>query len=303
MPRRLLSFFAVIAALTVWSFLPAADSVPASVAAAALAAPVSISGKQHLLRVATYNVHIGLELGGELNEKTVLDFKKIGTLLRALNLDLVAVNEIDSGCQRTHYAHQPALLSKEAKMGIVFAQSRALAADLYPKQGPVWGTYGVAAMGRRPLEVVEQFALPLPDSLEPRTALIVRTVEKKPVYFVVTHLPWEQTPEVEALRVKCVEEITRRVKAGGYAPALIAGDFNAKPDSNTIHTLRKEWAIVGDGDLAPTFPADKPRVRLDYIAFTPKDAFEVVDYKVVEERKASDHRPFVATLVPKKTGR
>lgn len=296
MPRRFLSFCIVIAALTVWSFLLAADPAPASVAAAALAVPVTLSGKQHLLRVATYNVHIGLELGGELNEKTVLDFRKIGTLLRALNLDLVAVNEIDSGCQRTHYAHQPALLSKEAGMGIVFAQSRAISSDLYPEQGPVWGGYGVAAMGRKPLEVVEQFALPLPETLEPRTALIVRTVEKEPVYFVVTHLPWEQTPEVEALRVKCVEEITRRVKAGGYAPALIAGDFNAQADSSTINALRKEWTVVGDGDLEPTFPADKPRVRLDYIAFTPKEAFEVVDHKVVEERKASDHRPFAVTL-------
>lgn len=295
MSERFFRFFIVAAALTCWSFLLRADA-PGLALAAALPAPVSVSGKQHLLRVATYNVHIGLELGGELNEKTVLDFRKIGALLRSLNLDLAAINEIDSGCQRTHYAHQPALLSKEANMGIVFAQSRAISSDKYPDQGPVWGNYGVAALARKPLLVVEQFALPLPDTLEPRTALIVRTVEKNPVYLVVTHLPWEQTPEIEALRVRCVEEITRRVKAGGYAPVLIAGDFNASSDSPTMRALRKEWSIVGDGDLEPTFPADKPRVRLDYIAFAPKDAFEVVDYQIVDERKASDHRPFVATL-------
>lgn len=278
----------VAAALIACNHLLAADK--------AASAPAAANDRQALLRVGTYNVHIGVPLGENTGSKHRLDFKRIGAVIRELDLDLVAINEIDSGCRRTNYAHQPALLSKEAGMGIVFAQAYALPSKRRTKHGADWGGYGVAAMAHKPLQVVEQFSLPLPEKYEPRTALIVRTVEKDPVYFVVTHLPAEQSSAGETLRVKCVREITRRVKTGGYSPVLIAGDFNAHPDSRTINELRKNWTIVGDGKLDPTFPADKPNERLDYIAFAPQDAFDVLDCKVVDERKASDHRPFAATL-------
>ena len=45
-----------------------------------------------------------------------------------------------------------------------------------------------------------------------------------------------------------------------------------------------------------TFPADKPEIRIDYIAWYPREAFRLLDFKVIDETVASDHRPIVAEL-------
>ena len=77
-------------------------------------------------------------------------------------------------------------------------------------------------------------------------------------------------------------------------PAILTGDLNAAPDSATIKLLQKKWHISGDD--TPTYPASKPKRRIDFIAFCPKDAFEVIAYEVGNEPVASDHRPIKAKL-------
>lgn len=242
-------------------------------------------------KIVTYNIHIGIGMDRKL------DLSRIAGVLKKLNPDLCAVNEIDVACERSGRLDQLAVLGELLGQGGVFAQARPIGRhNGYEAQGPVPGAYGIAAFGQKPLLVMEQFALPLPDDMEPRTVLIVRTVEKFPVYFIVTHLPWEPDEKTEALRCECLKVITARIKEKKYRPAILAGDLNAGGDSRTIAYLRQEWGIAGDGDWEPTHPADRPKVRLDYIAFYPKTAFEVMEYQVVPEIVASDHRPFAATL-------
>ena len=101
---------------------------------------------------------------------------------------------------------------------------------------------------------------------------------------------------------KTINELIR--KRGGK-PAIIAGDFNATPESGPIREFAKEWKIAGgDGDGAKpqaakpilTFPADKPDRRIDYVMYRPADKWKVVEVRVLDEAVASDHRPVLTVL-------
>jgi endonuclease/exonuclease/phosphatase family metal-dependent hydrolase len=96
-------------------------------------------------------------------------------------------------------------------------------------------------------------------------------------------------------------------------PAIIAGDFNATPQSRVIREFAKEWKIVMDGgwrmgvgggtdDVGSingplfTFPSSKPERQIDYVMCRPARRWEVVEVRVLDEPVASDHRPLLAVL-------
>ena len=159
-------------------------------------------------------------------------------------------------------------------------------------------TYGIAMLSRMPYQVVETLTLPIPDGHEPRTAIIARVSLPGGghFYFVNTHLSARRR---DAGRREQLKLILDTVRSKNYCPAILTGDLNALPDSETISLLRQEWQIFGDDTF--TFPARKPDRRIDYIACYPKDAFRAVSYQVVDEPAASDHRPLVVKLVPNRT--
>ena len=72
-------------------------------------------------------------------------------------------------------------------------------------------------------------------------------------------------------------------------PRILLGDFNLGP-TNAVPILEAAgFHTVAD---SPTFPADRPRITLDYIAV---DGLRILDYDVVPTR-TSDHRAVVATV-------
>jgi endonuclease/exonuclease/phosphatase family metal-dependent hydrolase len=116
------------------------------------------------------------------------------------------------------------------------------------------------------------------------------------------------------------------IRKRGAELAIIAGDFNALPDSRPIRELAKVWKIAGwsrdgtetqlrrgahedvaktqaDGgldekgtDAVVTFPADKPDHCIDYVMCRPAERWKVVELRVLDEPVASDHRPVLAVL-------
>lgn len=68
--------------------------------------------------------------------------------------------------------------------------------------------------------------------------------------------------------------------------SVIAGDFNATPESQPLQTLWKSGQFSGevDGDL--TFPSDRPNQRIDFV-FGPSN-WEVVEHRVIPN-DVSDH--------------
>lgn len=72
----------------------------------------------------------------------------------------------------------------------------------------------------------------------------------------------------------------------GDRPAILAGDFNARPGSPSIETLREANRFGGPFDGPDTFRSNEPSRRIDYI-------FAPAEWTVLEHRaicaEASDH--------------
>lgn len=77
----------------------------------------------------------------------------------------------------------------------------------------------------------------------------------------------------------------------GDRPAILAGDFNAEPETASIALILANDNLTGDVEAGPTFPADAPTRRLDYI-FVPS-RWELLEFRILEDT-VSDHRPVVA---------
>ena len=77
-------------------------------------------------------------------------------------------------------------------------------------------------------------------------------------------------------------------------PFILAGDWNDVPDSELMQEMTK-YFIIHSGDEA-TYPADEPQECIDYIATYKEHSAEVLEYRVINEPEASDHRPLVVKL-------
>jgi endonuclease/exonuclease/phosphatase family metal-dependent hydrolase len=88
-------------------------------------------------------------------------------------------------------------------------------------------------------------------------------------------------------------QVRQILEFAGDQPAILAGDFNARPDEPPIRLIRDSGRYQGAVAGPPTFPAEKPDRRIDFI-FAPK-GWELLD-ELVLPGEASDHRAVVATF-------
>jgi endonuclease/exonuclease/phosphatase (EEP) superfamily protein YafD len=82
-------------------------------------------------------------------------------------------------------------------------------------------------------------------------------------------------------------------------PTLLAGDFNATPESRVMQRMLEPssgWEDTAGEWAAPTIPAESPRSRIDYVLASPRGAWRTVESKVIPESAASDHRPLLTVL-------
>ena len=81
-------------------------------------------------------------------------------------------------------------------------------------------------------------------------------------------------------------------------PAILAGDFNAEPDTDSIRLLAGSGRFSPAISGGPTWPAEAPRRRIDHV-FAPKS------WELLEERTlaigASDHLAVLAVYRPSTT--
>jgi endonuclease/exonuclease/phosphatase family metal-dependent hydrolase len=156
------------------------------------------------------------------------------------------------------------------------------------------GEYGVALLSRYPLS--ETTVVRLPQGADPKSETRVLAVGKvslpqgKTIRFGSTHLDVRnaQTREAQVQHIVTVAN-------SEATPFIVAGDFNATPDSPAIRVLDQNFTRTCQ-DCAPTIPVINPKRAIDFIAFTKGAAFKVLSQQVVPERYASDHLPVVAEL-------
>ena len=236
------------------------------------------------LRILCYNIHYGQGNDG------VYDIERLAEVIKAAKPDLVALQEVDVGVERSGRVHQIRRLAKLT----------GLAARYGPTQHYQGGLFGNAVLTNLPILDVVIHPLPYTEATEelvtyPRGAIAVtvKGPQGKPLRFVSTHFQHN----VESDRVAEAAAINALFAADDdKTPTILAGDMNAQPDAEPMTELLKKWTIARDEGMAPSAPSKNPRSRIDYILHRTADPFEVIEAHVVADDMASDHRPVFAIL-------
>ncbi len=77
-------------------------------------------------------------------------------------------------------------------------------------------------------------------------------------------------------------------------PVIIAGDFNAKPESELMRDFIAGWQLVSV--LETTYPANNPDRIIDYSLVGSATKAECISSEILKEPEASDHRPVFSVI-------
>jgi len=233
------------------------------------------------VRVVTYNIHHGEGTDGRL------DLGRIAAVIKGCGADLVALQEVDQGTERSGGVDQAAVLSELTGLHATFGKAM-------DYRG---GAYGLAALSRWPLSGAKVHPLPAEDKVEPRIALVA-TVQvgdgSTQIDFIVTHLDHRAGSTLRPRQAAALREIFPN--NDHQRLQLLAGDFNATPQTEAIVGLLTEWSDTAAGQGFSTIPAGKPNRKIDYVLARPVKRWRVIETRALEEATASDHRPVLAVL-------
>lgn len=198
-------------------------------------------------------------------------------LIREEACDVVCLQEVDGGSWRNGYRNLVAELADRA--GLPYyefaAQRRRHCND------------GIALLSRHPLQDLTTSVLV--HDFEQRGLIRARvTLGGRSIGVAVTHLA--APPFNGSLRKRQAEHVARELSSAGSL--LLAADFNCDPDAPELLPLKTQGklrALVAE----PTFPAYRPRHRLDNVFATPD--IRVREARVLRDRH-SDHLPVLVRI-------
>lgn len=234
------------------------------------------------LRVMAYNIHHcnppTKEASGEI------DLDAIVNAIRQQKPDLVALQEVDVHTKRSGPVNQATEIAKRLGMQAYFAKALDYGG----------GEYGVAILSKYPLSETSMLRLPL--GADPKSEQRVLATGKVSlpgglvIRFGSTHLDVRNAQTREAQ----VREIAA-FAARQQEPFIVAGDFNATPESSAIQVLDQHFTRSCQ-DCGFTIPVINPKRVIDFIAYSKGSPFRALSTQVIPERYASDHLPVVAEL-------
>jgi len=272
----------------------------------------SVSDTTRPLSVLSYNIHHGEVTDGRL------DLERLAAVIKSVDADVVALQEVDQNLPRSGSADQARRLAELTAMRSVFADNISF----------LGGRYGNAVLSTLPILHAENHPLPRHNRGEQRGMLLTELRFGRQVLRVLaTHLD-HRSDDTE--RMASVGFINDFLKQAPQTPTLLAGDLNATRDSRVLELLTEGssearhnvgdlaetaapsaansgpppsgdgsyspvWTIAGR-DEQPTSPATHPRRQIDYVLYRPADRWHEMETVVIDEGVASDHRPLLAKL-------
>ncbi len=230
------------------------------------------------LRVLAYNIR---HCRGMDNE---VDVTRIAAVIKAVDPDLVSLQEVDVRVRRSDEIDQPTAIGNITGLHSAFGKAR-------DYDG---GDYGQAILSRWPIYDLTLHELPGDTAGEERIALLADIPgegTRPDILFVGTHLHHQ----AEAHRLKQASLLMQHLRDSPIHAQILTGDMNAIPGSEAMALLLTEWEDTS-GDDALTFPADAPNRKIDYILLPRGRHWRVIHAEVINEPLASDHRPLLVEL-------
>lgn len=225
--------------------------------------------------IMTYNIRHGVGMD------RVLDLERTASVIKALDPDILILNEVDHGTERSFGVLQTDSLGKLLDMHSSFGRS-------IDYDG---GQYGNALLTKFPVLDFQVVDLSTDSLLEGRSVFLASLLLDTDTLFIMgTHLGLEPAERNEQIK-RIIQVLPNS------ATLILGGDFNFEPNSNTYFDLTKH---LQDGirqhrpQAENTYPADQPDRRIDYIFIGSNiKAIGIPALTPNEVSTASDHRPQV----------
>ncbi len=185
------------------------------------------SRKRVHLTVMSYNIHVGVGMDKKQ------DLKRIADVIKGYGCDLVGLQEVDRGVQRTGRVDEIKELARLTGMDYAFAHN-------LDYQG---GQYGVAVLSRFPILAIDHRRYANTRERERRGFIRVEVeVKGRRLNFVTTHLDY-QFADGRLFETRQLLDALKEVRG----PLIVTGDFNEDPWGG-VYKLMQE-AGFADGWL------------------------------------------------------
>jgi len=255
-------------------------------------------------RVMTYNIHHGAgnddctspapQPGTPPGPDCGLNLARIAAVIRAQDVDIVGLQEVDRFWGRSAMVDQSASLATMLGMHACYGANLDHPPDIHaaaPHQ------YGTLVLSRYQIVSCENTPLPRVETTSEQRGLLHARIRAGDVtlQFYNTHLH-----VTEADRRLQVDAIVRQIGVPA-GPVLLVGDLNARPTEGYLAplfaVLNDAWVQAGSGSgfTSPAVPARPPASRIDYVLASRGVAVtSVVTVVTPDTAMASDHYPVVA---------
>lgn len=211
---------------------------------------------------------------------------RIAEVLRELDADVICLQEVHQRLPWSWFQDQPARLKSLPDHKVIFG----------PDYRVGIGSFGNAVLTRLPVRSVAHYRVP--NDLE-RKRNRISFVVKRGLMKVVVETPGGPVAVMNThwsliANDRMVSAIVIGVRVS-LDPELVflAGDLNARPNAEEIELLKSKSGLLDSGAVRnhPTFRADNPTARIDYLFHSP--TLEIRKLEVIPTL-ASDHLPLIA---------